>query len=256
MTTRRRAAPLLGAAAATTVVVTVAGVLLGPAASDPAPRSAKEPRQAQPQAEQLVERTAPEVPVPEVVDQRVADFVDGDDLPEGARAFDSGANQTGMTLSEGLLTHGAPEGPAAGFIETKLTSDVASLGARVHFPGADAGSVALVGWQSSLVQSREDFGPTPATGMRLVAGPGHWELSVVDDEVTMLGTGTYESVSGPATFQLLREGATLYVVDPTGAVTVIEDKRVAKLAGPWASWGLTETGPEQVPASIEAVWAG
>ena len=128
---------------------------------------------------------------------------------------------------------------------------------RVRFPGPDSGSVALVGWQSSLVQARKDFGPTPPTGMRLVAGPGHWELSVVDDgNVKMLGTGTYETVVGPATWELLRDGSTLYVVDPTGAVTEIEDKRVSKLAGPWASWGLTETGPEQVPASIEAVWAG
>lgn len=40
------------------------------------------------------------------------------------------------------------------------------------------------------------------------------------------------------------------------SVTVVEDKRAARLAGPWASWGLSETGPEQEPAAIEAVWAG
>jgi hypothetical protein len=31
---------------------------------------------------------------------------------------------------------------------------------------------------------------------------------------------------------------------------------VRALAGRWASWGLTETGPEQNPAAIEALWAG
>lgn len=235
----------------------MSGVLLGPAASDPAPSSDKKPAAADSSGDSgAAGSDVPTVPVPDVGQQRNADFSKGDDLPDGARAFDSGSNQTGMKLSGGLLTHGAPEGPAAGFIEAKLESDVALLGVRVRFPGADSGSVALVSWQSSLVGSREDFGPTPATGMRLVAGPGHWELSVVDADVKMLDTGTYEPVGGPATFELVRDGSTLYVVDPTGAVTVVENKKVAKLAGPWASWGLTETGPEQVPASIEAVWAG
>ena len=64
------------------------------------------------------------------------------------------------------------------------------------------------------------------------------------------------SAEGPATFEVVRDGQRLYVVDPTGTVTVVEDKRVEKLAGPWASWGLSETGPEQTPAVIEAVWAG
>jgi hypothetical protein len=79
---------------------------------------------------------------------------------------------------------------------------------------------------------------------------------VVDGEVHVIGSGTYLPVEGPATFEVRRDGRTLYVVDPTGAVTVVEDRRVDRLAGPWASWGLTETGPEQVPAAIEAVWAG
>lgn len=240
----------------TTLVVTVSGVLLGPAVSDTARQSAKKDRPAQTADVVSSAQATPQVAVPEVTQQRHADFNAGDDLPDGARVFDSGANKTGMELSGGLLTHGAADGPAAGFVEAKLTSDVTMLGLRVRFPDAASGSVALVGWQTSLVQSRKDFGPTPATGMRLVAGPGRWELSVVDGDVKMLGSGTYATVAGPATFELIRDGASLYVVDPTGAVTVIDDKRVAKLAGPWASWGLTETGPTQVPASIEAVWAG
>jgi hypothetical protein len=116
--------------------------------------------------------------------------------------------------------------------------------------------VALVGWQTSLVDADRTGAGTPATGMRLVAAPGRWELTVVDGEVHVIGSGTYLPVEGPATFEVRRDGRTLYVIDPTGAVTVVEDRRVDRLAGPWASWGLTETGPEQVPAAIEAVWAG
>lgn len=257
MTPRRRAARLLGAASVTTLVVTVSGVLMGSAASETAPPTASKDAVIQEDDGGVsVEVAAPAVPLPDVKLQRDKDFTAGDDLPDGAKTFDSGANTSGMALVDGLLVHGAAEGPAAGFIETKLKSDVALLGVRVRFAESASGSVALVGWQESLVQSRKDFGPTPATGMRLVAGPGHWELSVVNGDVTMLGTGSYEPVDGPSTFELIRSGSTLYLVDPAGEVTEVDDKRVAKLAGPWASWGLTETGPEQTPASIEAVWAG
>jgi hypothetical protein len=252
--TPRRAARLLGAAAITTVVVTVSGVLLGPAASDPAPGGATRDETAA--GDTAAGSVAPVVAVPEVPDLLVADFAVGDGVPIGAKVVDSGANASGLALAGGRLSHGAAEGPASGFLEASLGSDVRALGVRVVFSASTSGSVALVGWRESLVKARKRFGPTPATGMRLVAGPGHWELSVVDNDVRMLGSADYEPVAGPATFELVRDGATLYVVDPHGAVTVVEDKRVARLAGPWASWGLTETGPEQVPASIEAVWAG
>jgi hypothetical protein len=246
----------LGAATVTTLVVTVSGVLMGSAASDTTRPSGADGSEEVLGDDDSSGSAEPSVPVPEVSLQRDADFADGDALPDGAKVFDSGANASGMKLFGGLLSHGAPEGPAAGFIETRLRSDVALLGVRVRFPGASSGSVALVAWQDSLVQARKDFGPTPATGMRLVAGPSHWELSVVDNEVKMLGLGDYEPVAGPSTFELVRDGWVLYVVDPAGTVSRIEDRRAAKLAGPWASWGLTETGPEQTPASIEAVWAG
>ena len=195
--------------------------------------------------------------MPEVELQRDADFTDGDGLPDGARVFNTGSNSSGMALTDAGLAHGAAESPgAAGFVETKLKGQVASLGARVRFAAAASGSVALVGWQTSLVDADREGAGTPATGMRLVASPGRWELTVVDGEVHVIGSGVYDVAEGPATFEVVRDGQRLYVVDPTGTVTVVEDKRVEKLAGPWASWGLSETGPEQTPAVIEAVWAG
>lgn len=253
-------------AAAATLTVTGVGVLIAPAAPGPVLSSAEqraEPNEVESPAEpsadvpaNVTSRTV-SVPLPEVPRQEDSDFSAGDGLPDGARVFDTGANRTEMTLADGLLGHGAPESSGAvGFVETKLESEVRLLGARVRFPEASSGSVALVAWQTSLVDADRKGAGTPATGMRLVASPGQWELTVVDGEVKVIGSGTYTPTDGPATFELRRDGSQLYVVDPTGAVTVVEDKRAARLAGPWASWGLSETGPEQVPASIEAVWAG
>lgn len=255
MTTRTRALCQLGAAAAVTVSVTLTGVLLGPGSSALASGGDVEEPAAVDTIE--VEVALPSVPLPDVAEQRHADFTRGDDLPDGARVFNTGGNTSGMALAGGLLVHGAPEAPgAAGFVETELAGEVALLGARVRFPAADSGSVALVGWRSSLVGADRAGGPTPSTGLRLVASPGQWELTVVDGDVEVIGSGTYEVTDGPATFEVRRVGSTIYVVDPTGTVTVVKDKRAARLAGRWASWGLSETGPEQTPAFVEAVWAG
>jgi hypothetical protein len=259
---RRLAARLLGGALVATLSVTGLGVLLAPAAPGPGKTTAAP--QVPPAGDDVpaelsadvTTRTAP-VELPKARVQRSADFSAGDRLPGGARVFNTGANRTGMALAGGRLAHGAAESPgAAGFVETRLKGEVQVLGARVRFASANSGSVALVGWQTSLVDAdRKDAG-TPATGLRLVASPGRWELTVVDGEVHVIGAGFYVPAPGPATFEVRRDGRRLYVVDPTGAVTVVKDKRAARLAGPWASWGLSETGPEQRPASIEAVWAG
>lgn len=196
--------------------------------------------------------------LPKVTEQLHADFTSGDELPSGSQLFDTGSNKSGMALTGGLLGHGDPVGPgAASFVETRLASDVRLLGARVRFPAEDSGSVALVAWQSSLVEAAYEGGATPATGLRLVASPGQWELSVVDGgEVHVIGDGTYAATEAAATFEVRRDATRLYVVDPEGTVTVVEDKRAVRLSGPWASWGLTETGPDQEPAAVEAFWAG
>ena len=62
-------------------------------------------------------------------------------------------------------------------LETQLTGDVSKLGARVRFVGDDSGSVILVAWQSSFIDSRLNSEAIPATGLRLVASPGSWELT-------------------------------------------------------------------------------
>lgn len=261
MSVRRLAKRLLGAATVATLAVTGIGVLLAPtgtvAAQTPAGKDGKGAVTAVSAVQAGITARTAGVPLPEVDTQEEADLANGDALPEGARVFNTGSNSTGMAVRAGALAHGKAEGPgAAGFVETKLTGKVRQLGARVRFADAASGSVALVGWQSSLVDADRKGTGTPATGMRLVASPGRWELTVVDGEVHVIGSGTYEVTDGPATFELFREGGRLYVVDPTGVVTVVEDRRADRLAGPWASWGLSETGPEQIPASIEAIWAG
>ena len=70
--------------------------------------------------------------VPEVPDQRRADFTAGDDLPDGARLVDIGDNETGMALGEGGLTHGGP-GDGGGPTSDQLKTDVSALGIRVRF---------------------------------------------------------------------------------------------------------------------------
>ena len=270
MSARRRATRLLSAATVATVAVTGLGVLLGPGAAvtsieKPDGHGSAAPAELAPDvaAEGVADvpagvapRTST-VPIPDVAPQAQADFTTGADLPAGSRVFNTASSSTGMALEGGLLGHGPAESSgAAGFVETKLSGKVRSLGARVRFPSVASGSVALVGWQSSLVEADRKGRGTPATGLRLVAGPGHWELSVVNGEVHVIATGVFVLGSGAVSFEIRRDGQQVYVFDPAGAVTVVDDKRVARLAGPWASWGLTETGPEQTPASIEAVWAG
>ena len=90
---------MLSAASVTTLVVTVSGVLLGPAASDPAPHSAKQAEPSQAAAgDVLVARSTPKVALPAVSQQRHVDFNRGDALPDGARVFDSGANPCPPTI--------------------------------------------------------------------------------------------------------------------------------------------------------------
>ena len=132
---------------------------------------------------------------------------------------------------------------------------MSKLGARVRFVGEDPGSVVLVAWKSSFVDSRRTGQPIPATGLRLVVNSGSWELTVSPgDEV--VGSGSFQPVPGTASLEVYRRDDTAWVVDPSGTVTRLQDPRIAKLAGPWACWQLVEQETSQTPAIIEAVWAG
>ena len=72
----------------------------------------------------------------------------------------------------------------------------------------------------------------------------------------MIGSGTFAHVQGTETFEVYRSDAEAWVVDPSGSVTHMEDPRIGSLAGPWACWQLVEEEISQIPAVIEAVWAG
>jgi hypothetical protein len=115
----------------------------------------------------------------------------------------------------------------------------------------------MVAWQSSIAAVFEAGSTTvPPTGFRLVASPGRWTLSILDGAESTLAEGTYDATAGAETFQIVRDGEQVWVVDPTGATTTATDPRVAGLAGPWASWGLQESAVGEKPAFIEAIWGG
>jgi hypothetical protein len=209
-------------------------------------------------SEEPAEESTPQADPPKVPNQRLADFIEGDDLPDGARDYSSDASSSGIRVTPDGLTHGEPTGPGAvGLIETELKSDVRALGFRVAFADSDSGSVALIGSQTSLVDALSAGEAAAPTGLRLVASPREWELVVDDgDGEDVIGSGTFERPTGPATFKVVREGASVWVVDPDGTSTQVADPRVEALAGSWASWALIEDGPQQKPAVIEAVWGG
>lgn len=203
--------------------------------------------------------TEPQPEAPNVPDQRRADFTKGDDLPDGSTLIDFGFNDSGMAVGDDGLTHGpALEGGGAGYLQTKLKSEVHSIGARVTFAKDSDAAVVLVAWRKQLVPPDEPGGLVPDTGLRVVVTPGSWKLTMVlagSEEV--LHEGTYNSLSGETvSFEVKYAGDFVYFVDPTERVTEVASPKTARLNSPWASWGLTELGPDQAPATIEAVWAG
>lgn len=224
--------------------------------ADPDPSSSTSPSETpEPSNDPSSSPTEPVPDPPTIKDQRKVDFADGDDLPDGAEVYDGGGNATGLHLEDGGLTHGKPDGdPAAGFLEVQLKSDVQKLGARVRFADRNSGLVALTAWQDSVATGLES-GSLPNTGMRLVVGPGEWTLEISGGGGA-LATGSYDPEKTTATFELLRDGDELWVVDPTGAVLHVQDAQIAEFAGPWASWGLFEDEQDQTPATLESLWAG
>jgi hypothetical protein len=71
-----------------------------------------------------------------------------------------------------------------------------------------------------------------------------------------LSSGTYTQVGHSATFNLVRRESTIWVTDPTGAVTRVDDPRIGALSGPWASWELREGKVGSRPAGFQEIWAG
>lgn len=201
-----------------------------------------------------------EVKVPKVRDQRLADFTKGDDLPDGSVTYDSPSSALGMRVTTKGLTHGAVtagEADGLGLVETELESDVRSLGFRVRFPQDNSGTAVLAAWESSYVAALAEGASTLPGGLRFVAIPGTWTLSLVSPGgEDLLAEGTFDRATGPFEFELVREGDRLFVVDPSGTVTTATKAGADQLIGPFASWGLSESGPGLAPATIESVWAG
>ena len=55
---------------------------------------------------------------------------------------------------------------------------------------------------------------------------------------------------------MVRRESTIWVTDPTGSVTRVDDPRIGSLSGPWASWELREGKVGSRPAGFQEIWAG
>lgn len=199
--------------------------------------------------------------VPRVPRAVGADFRDGS-IPAGFDTFESGSNETGFDVADGLLTHGAPTGDAgASYLEAELPDDVQRVGATAVFADTGTpGAIALIAWEESLVRKRTDENTLPRSGLHFVAYPGRWHLGIIDPAADQLEDiverGEYRSPSGAHEFDLFRNGDTVWVVDPAGGVTEITDPRIEEYAGPWVNWELYEPTGDSAPASFREVWAG
>jgi hypothetical protein len=93
--------------------------------------------------------------------------------------------------------------------------------------------------------------------MRLVVAPGTWKLMALDgDGPSVLSSGTYKLVGRSATFDMVRRESTLWLTDPDGLITRVDDPRIGSLSGPWASWELRDDTVDRRPAGFQEIWAG
>ena len=93
--------------------------------------------------------------------------------------------------------------------------------------------------------------------MRLTMQPGAWQLVALDSNgQSTMSSGTYTQAGRSASFNLVRREGTIWVTDPTGLVTRVDDSRIGSLSGPWASWELREGKVGDRPAGFQEIWAG
>jgi hypothetical protein len=185
-----------------------------------------------------------------------SNFAAGDDWPYGAGFREAGALAWPLGIVDGLMTHGAPQGPnAVSWLERWMKTDVRTIGARVLFATNHSGAAVLTAWHTSVLDLSGE--QQPRTGMRLVVVPGQWRLVAIDRHGTStLAHGSYAQAGHSATFNLVRRGRTVWVTDPEGTVTSVSDRRALTLAGPWASWELRDSAPGKRPAGFQEIWAG
>jgi hypothetical protein len=183
-------------------------------------------------------------------------FAKGDSWPVGAGFRETGRLAWPLGVVDRLMTHGPAEAAnAASWLEKWMKTDVRTIGARVLFAPNHSGSAAITAWHTSVLDTSGL--QQPRTGMRLTVQPGAWQLVALDGNgQSTLSSGTYTQVGRSASFSLVRRESTIWVTDPTGFVTRVDDPRIGTLSGPWASWELREGKVGSRPAGFLEIWAG
>jgi hypothetical protein len=195
-------------------------------------------------------------PAPKVPIRMRSDFAGGDSWPYGAGYREAGQLAWPLGIVDRLMTHGPAQAPnAVSWLERWLKTDVRRIGARVQFAPNHSGSAAITAWHTSILETTGL--QEPRTGMRLVVEPGAWQLVALDVHgQSAIGSGTYTGAGHVASFDLVRRDSTIWLTDPDGVVTVVDDPRISSLSGPWASWELRERKIGDRPAGFQEIWAG
>jgi hypothetical protein len=196
------------------------------------------------------------VEAPRIKPTMRSNFAKGDSWPVGAGFRETGQLAWPLGVVDQLMTHGPAEAPnAVSWLEKWMKTDVRTIGARVLFAPNHSGSAAITAWHTSVLDTSGL--QQPRSGMRLTVQPGAWQLVALDNKgQSTMSSGTYTQVGRSASFTLVRRESTIWVTDPTGAVTRVDDPRIGALSGPWASWELREGKVGSRPAGFQEVWAG
>ena len=184
-----------------------------------------------------------------------SNFAAGDSWPVGAGFREAGQLAWPLGVVDRLMTHGPAEAPnAVSWLEKWMKTDVRTIGARVLFAPNHTGSAAITAWHTSVLDTSGL--QQPRTGMRLTMQPGAWQLVALDaNGQSTLSSGTFTQVGRSAAFTMVRRDSTIWVTDPAGVVTRVDDPRIGTLSGPWASWELREGKVGSRPAGFQEIWA-
>ena len=196
------------------------------------------------------------VQAPKIRPTMRSNFAKGDSWPVGAGFRETGQLAWPLGVVDRLMTHGPAQGPdAVSWLEKWMKTDVRTIGARVLFAPNHSGTAAITAWHTSVLDTSGL--QQPRTGMRLVMEPGGWRLVALDASGTStITSGSYTEVGRSASFSLVRRDSTLWVTDPSGLVTRVDDPRIGSLSGPWASWELRDDRVGKRPAGFQEIWAG
>jgi len=200
--------------------------------------------------------TSGNVTAPRVEARMRSNFAKGDGWPYGAGFRETGRPAWPLGVVDGVMTHGQPRAAnTVSWLEKWMKTDVRTIGARVLFAPNHSGAAAITAWHTSVLDTAGL--QQPRTGMRLAVLPGQWRLVAIDaDGPSVITSGTYAQVGHSASFDLVRRDSTIWVTDPTGLVTRVDDPRIGSLSGPWASWELRDDAVGKRPAAFQEIWAG